>query len=151
MILWLLVAFTVIPAVELLILLYLGSWLGPLQTFLLILLTGLVGATLAKREGIGVLRALQEELASGIPPASRLAEGALVFAGGLLLITPGVFTDLAGFLFILPWSRRWIAPRLIRAVASRVNFQSVDLGSGGAQAGNEPPPTPFANPFDDLP
>ena len=151
MIFWLLVAFTVIPAVELLVLLYLGSWLGPLQTFLVILLTGLFGATLAKREGIGVLRALQSELANGLPPASRLAEGALVLAGGLLLVTPGVFTDVAGFLFILPWTRRWIAPRLIRAVASRIDLRAAALGGKGAPGAPEAPRTPFASPFDDLP
>ena len=147
MILWLFVAFTLIPAIELLVLLYLGSILGPLQTFMIILITGIVGAGLAKREGLGVLRKLQRELSTGLPPASRLVEGALVFAGGLLLVTPGVFTDLAGFLFILPPTRTWLAPVILKAIASRVDLQAVDLGAPGRPG----PDTPFANPFDDLP
>jgi UPF0716 protein FxsA len=158
---WLILAFTVVPAVELLVLLSLGSWLGPLPTFLIVLLTGILGASLAKQEGLGVLRSLQVELAQGLPPASHFAEGALVFAGGLLLVTPGVFTDVAGFLFILPWSRRWIAPRLIQAVSSRVDLRSVNIGGsattdgGASSAGPSAPspdaPKPFSNPFDDLP
>jgi UPF0716 protein FxsA len=71
---WLILAFTVVPAVELLVLLSLGSWLGPLPTFLIVLLTGILGASLAKQEGLGVLRSLQVELVKGLPPASHFAE-----------------------------------------------------------------------------
>ena len=103
---WLLLAMVVIPAVELFLLLQLGAWMGPWQTFALVVVTGTVGAWLAKREGLGVLTSLRDELAQGLPPGSRLAEGALVLVGGILLITPGVLTDLTGFLFIAPPTRR---------------------------------------------
>lgn len=151
MLFWLILAFTVVPALELFVLLSLGSWLGPLPTFVLVLLTGIVGASLAKREGLGVLRDLQGELAQGLPPASRFAEGALVFAGGLLLVTPGVFTDVAGLLFIIPWSRRWIAPRMVRALSERVDVRSVNIGGAPGSPREPSSDTPFANPFDDLP
>ena len=160
---WLLLAMVVIPAVELFLLLQLGAWMGPWQTFALVVVTGTVGAWLAKREGLGVLTSLRDELAQGLPPGSRLAEGALVLVGGILLITPGVLTDLTGFLFIAPPTRRWLAPRVVRAITSRIDF--VTLGAE-AQADRTPGPgptrrrqvrsgsnesTPFSSPFDDLP
>lgn len=165
MIAWLMLAMVVIPAVELFLLLQLGSWLGPWQTFAIVVVTGTLGAWLAKREGLGVLLSLQRELAQGLPPGSRLAEGVLVLVGGILLITPGVLTDLTGFLFIAPPTRRWLAPRVVQAVTSRIDF--VTLGPD-AQAPDSEGPTverrgarpqrrvrteadPFASPFDDLP
>lgn len=148
--LWrLLLLFTVVPAVELFLLLQLGAWLGPTSTFLLILLTGVAGAWLAKREGLGVLRELREELATGLPPGSRLMEGALVVVGGLLLVTPGVFTDLTGFLLIAPPSRRWLAPRALRWLSARVQLTSIPPPDQASAPGEGR--TPFSTPFDDLP
>ncbi|MBT3219652.1 MAG: FxsA family protein, partial [Proteobacteria bacterium] len=92
----LLLLFTLVPAIELFILLQIGSLLGPNLAFVIILVTGLAGAWLAKREGWMVLQHLRQELQRGIPPANRLMEGVLVLAGGLLLITPGVLTDITG-------------------------------------------------------
>jgi UPF0716 protein FxsA len=162
----LLLLFTVVPAVELFVLLQLGSLLGPTPTFLIILVTGLAGAWLAKREGLGVLRDLQGELGRGLPPGDRLMEGALVVVGGLLLITPGVFTDLTGFLLIAPWSRRWLAPRALRALTARLDVQTFGPeGPVGPEQDAESEvryreraprsaptgtPHPFSNPFDDL-
>ncbi len=164
MMLRLLLLFTIVPAVELFLLLQLGSWLGPTATFLIILLTGVLGAALAKREGLGVLRELQGELQQGLPPGSRLMEGVLVVVGGLLLVTPGVFTDLTGFLLIFPWSRRWLAPRVLKYLASRFEVKTLGPGFGPVGADEEPDVrhrdparprqraghNPFANPFDDL-
>jgi UPF0716 protein FxsA len=141
--------FTVVPAVELYLLLQLGAWLGPTQTIGVILLTGVCGAWLAKREGVQVLLDLQQELQGGLPPASRLLEGALVVAGGLLLVTPGVMTDITGFAFILPPSRRLLAPALGNWLRGRFDMQSfsagpngglhVDLGGPGAPRPSHPP------------
>ena len=145
----LLLLFTLVPALELWLLLQIGAWLGASQTFLLIVVTGTVGAWLAKREGLGVLSTLTEELHQGTPPGSRLVEGALVVVGGLLLLTPGVVTDLTGFLLIAPPTRRWIAPRLLQELASRVQVQAQVGPIGHGQPPKQP--DPFSNPFDDLP
>lgn len=166
MMIGLILLFTVLPALELFLLLQIGSWLGPTQTFLLVLVTGVLGAWLAKREGFAVLAKLSEELRGGLPPGSRLMEGALVVMGGLLLVTPGVITDLTGMLLIFPFSRRWIAPRALKWLAAR--FGVVELGAG--RVTEEPPTaddgvryrgpepifqrperkaTPFSSPFDD--
>ena len=116
---WILLLFVVMPPLEMFLLLQIGSLLGPLQTFLLILITGVVGGWLAKREGLQVLRQLSAELQRGLPPGSRLVEGALVLAGGILLITPGVLTDLAGMLLIFPHTRRWLAPHVLGWLLTR--------------------------------
>lgn len=162
----LLLLFTLVPAAEIFLLLQIGSAIGPLQTFVLLLVTGVVGAALAKREGLHVLRQLSEEMRRGLPPGVRLVEGGLVVVGGLLLVTPGVLTDVAGVLFIFPPSRRWIAPRALNWFSARLETseepqqdgpvrvrQGARFESGGTEpsAHRRPPTHPFANPFDDLP
>jgi UPF0716 protein FxsA len=133
----LLLAFTVIPALELYLLVSVGQWIGPLATVLLIVLTGLIGAALAKREGLAVLAQLKGDLQRGLPPASHLVEGAMVLAGGLLLLTPGLLTDLAGFSLIFPTTRRLLAPALSRWLSKRLNVQ---VGGAGVQLGTPPAP-----------
>ena len=149
----LLLLFTVVPAVELFLLLQLGSLIGPLWTFVIVVVTGTIGAWLAKREGLGLLSTLSEELNNGIPPGNRLMEGVLVVVGGILLITPGVFTDITGFLLIAPPSRRFLAPRVLSYLASRFQITG-SVGHQGVRQSRPSPdgtaPTPFANPFDDL-
>jgi UPF0716 protein FxsA len=144
------VAFVAVPLVEVFLLLWLGSLLGAGPSFLVVVITGVLGAWLAKREGLGVLRTLRTELGKGLPPGSRLVEGGMVLAGGLLLMTPGILTDLTGFLLIAPPSRRYLAPRLLSAVMKRLDLK-VDLGAGRSPAPTGAAPEPFANPFDDLP
>lgn len=159
----LLLLFTVVPAVELYLLILIGQWLGALETVLIILVTGSVGAVLAKREGLGVIRRLQEEARTGLPPGDRIVEGLLVLVGGVLLITPGVLTDLTGFLLIMPWSRRWLAPRVKARVmrwlisphpgATESWSGSVTFGSPRIVREREPlrrPDEGFAHPVPDL-
>jgi UPF0716 protein FxsA len=126
---WLFVAFTVVPAVELFLLLQMGSFVGPLPTFAFVLVTGVLGAWLAKREGAAVWRQLTTDLASGLPPQQHLTEAAMVVAGGVLLVAPGVLTDLTGILFLFPPTRKWIAPHLARWLSARFGGV-VELGPG---------------------
>jgi len=166
----LLLLFTVVPAIELYALLQLGAWLGAGPTFLLVVTTGIVGSWLAKREGLGVMMELRRELQQGLPPGERVLEGVMVFVGGLLLITPGVFTDLAGFLLITGPTRRLLAPPLLAWLTRNFEVRVSDAHMG--QPGFDPrvrpgfpPPgarpsgprpsvgereTPFSNKFDDL-
>jgi len=147
--------FVTLPPLEIYLLLLLGSWLGPTTSFLVILLSGIIGAWLAKSQGLGVLRQLQGELQEGLPSGSRVMEGALVVMGGLLLVTPGVLTDFVGFSLIIPWTRRLIAPRVLKSLMDRLG-DSVTIGGSGVGPIQNPgkqaeQPTPFASPFDDLP
>lgn len=134
----LLLLFTVVPALELYLLLQLGQWIGVWQTVGIILITGGLGAWFAKREGVSVLRQIQAELRQGIPPASRLIEGLLVLLGGAMLITPGVLTDLAGFALILPPTRRQIAKAVQARFAGSFQVGGVDVKVGTPAAGPAP-------------
>jgi len=130
----LLLAFTIIPALELYLLVSLGQRIGPLATVLLIVLTGLFGAALAKQEGTAVLAQLRADLGRGLPPASHMVEGVMVFAGGLLLLTPGLLTDLTGFALILPFTRRAISPLVSAYLLKRFQVQIAGSGLGAAAA-----------------
>jgi UPF0716 protein FxsA len=114
-----LTVFVMVPTIELIVLLFVGAQIGPLPTTLLIIITAMTGGWLAKREGLGVLKKLRTDLKNGLPPAGLLTEGALVLAGALLLISPGLFTDITGFSLMIPWSRRKIAPILLAWVTAK--------------------------------
>jgi UPF0716 protein FxsA len=130
----LLLLFTVVPAVELYLLIWLGQHIGAGTTVLIIITTGAVGAALAKREGLGVLRSIQEETLRGVPPGDRLIEGVLVLVGGVLLITPGVLTDLTGILLIMPWTRQRLFIPAVKAYA-RQRLEAVGVKLGEAAPG----------------
>lgn len=102
---WLLALFIVIPAIELALLIKLGQVIGVLGTFALIVLTGVVGVTLAKQQGLMVLNLIRQQLEAGIMPSDALIEGLLILGGSLFLITPGLLTDITGFLTLIPLTR----------------------------------------------
>ncbi len=114
----LLFLFTVVPLVELYLLLWVGRLVGFWPTVGIVLATGLLGAALAKHEGVRVLMRWQSALAEGRVPEEGLLDGVLVFVGGLFLITPGVLTDAFGLLMLIPPTRRFMA-RLLRSRAEK--------------------------------
>jgi len=125
---WLLLLFVLLPAVELALLIEVGSRIGTVPTLGLIAATGVVGAALARRQGLHVLRRLQEETGGGRMPAGPLLDGAFILVAGALLVTPGILTDAFGFLCLVPPFRRlvkaWVRRRLERAVQEgRVHVQ----------------------------
>ena len=101
----LLILFIFVPVMELYILIEAGRIIGLGATIGLIMLTGTAGAWLARSQGIEILRKIQDETARGHMPAITLIDGALVLVGGLLLLTPGFFTDVLGFSFLVPLTR----------------------------------------------
>ena len=128
------------------------------------LITGLIGAFWARREGGAVLKNLVTELQSGEAPQKSLLEGACVLFGGLLLIAPGFVSDALGLLLIFPLTRALVTKRIQPAIAARrshaaqksgvydqdgytygnadssVHFGKVKLGSGAKPASSSPPP-----------
>ena len=97
--------FTLIPALEIYLLVKVGSHIGAVNTLLLIVATGVVGAHYARSQGFEVLRRLQASLEAGRMPAGELVDGAMLLLGGALLITPGLLTDAVGFTLIFPPTR----------------------------------------------
>ncbi len=128
---WLLLLFVAVPAAELALLIEIGSRIGTGATLALILGTGGLGASLARRQGLGVIRDLQRDTAAGQLPAGALVDGALILVAAAFLVTPGVLTDAAGFALLVPAVRSAIKRaalcRLERAAAEgRVRVQVFD-------------------------
>ncbi len=116
---WLLVvAFVVVPLVEIYVLIQVGQVIGPWWTILLLIADSILGGWLIRREGRKAWRALTYALNSGRMPAKELADGALILVGGTLMLTPGFVSDVLGILLILPVTRP-IARRLLTTVVSR--------------------------------
>ncbi len=116
----LIVLLTVVPLIELALLLRLASWLRLGPTVALVLLTGVLGAYLARRAGIKALARIQSELAQGVMPADELVNGVLILAAGLLLVTPGILTDLLGFGLLFAPVRVRVRRRMVEAFKRRV-------------------------------
>ena len=123
----LLLAFIFVPVMELYILIEAGRIVGIGPTIALIMLTGIAGAWLARSQGVAILRRIQDETARGQMPAATLIDGALVLVGGLLLLTPGFFTDLLGFSFLVPSTRDLWRNALNRWLEKQVRQGSVRI------------------------
>ncbi len=100
--------FTIIPLLEITLLMKISQSFGIFYTVLLVGITGLVGAVLSKKQGTSVIIKIKESLNDGMMPANSLIDGLLILIGGILLITPGIFTDLGGFCCIIPFTRKKI-------------------------------------------
>lgn len=123
MFLKLFVLFIALPLVELALLIRLGGWIGYWPTIGIVFLTGLVGAGLAQQQGGSVIRRIRGELQGGRMPVQALLDGLLVLIGGVVLLTPGVLTDLLGIMLLIPWTRgpfrRLVRRKLRRLVGAR--------------------------------
>ena len=111
----LVIAFILVPLAELAVLIAVGDWIGLVPTLILLLVVSVVGAWLAKREGLAAWRRLQLALAQGRMPTTEVTDGALILLAGALLLTPGFLSDVLGVLLLLPPTRalaRRVAPRL---------------------------------------
>ena len=108
MLLKLFLLFTLVPVIELYLLIKIGVVIGPVPTIAIVIITGIAGAWLAKHQGIVVLRRLQNEMAEGRPPGNSIVDGVLVLVAGILLLTPGLLTDMCGILLLIPFTRRLI-------------------------------------------
>ncbi|WP_319559493.1 FxsA family protein [Marispirochaeta sp.] len=97
--------FTLLPIIELYLLIKIGSWIGAGMAILLVLGTGILGAALARQQGFKVWMKIRHTMQQGIFPADDMIDGLLIFGAGLVLITPGVITDVIGFLLLIPVSR----------------------------------------------
>ena len=116
----LLILFTVVPLVEVAILVRIAEALNWGLTIGLVLFTGILGAWLARREGIKALSRIQAELNQGGIPTDAMLDGALIVVAGLVLVTPGVLTDLCGFSLLVPSFRGWVKRRLKAMFQARV-------------------------------
>lgn len=124
MFLRLLALFLLIPLAELALLIEVGRRIGTGPTLAIIVVTAVAGAWLTRQQGMAVLRDIRRQLHAGEVPASRLVDGLPILIAGVVLLTPGLLTDAAGFFLLIPggravvkaWLRRkfeyWIASGL---------------------------------------
>src|SRR5690625_4012839 len=103
---WLILIFIIVPAIEIGIFIWTGSQLGVLPVILLIILTGVIGIGLVKQQGLETWKKIQFSLYNSDPPGDHMLDGICIFFGGLLLLAPGFFTDIIGFLLVIPWTRK---------------------------------------------
>ncbi len=123
--------FTIIPLVELAILMKLGSMFGVFHTIAVVILTGIIGAYLARDQGLRVINEIQTTLAKGRVPADPLIEGALILVASAFLLTPGVLTDICGFALVMPLSRKVIRDFLKAYFAEKIAKGFYSAGQSG--------------------
>jgi UPF0716 protein FxsA len=109
--------FVAVPMTEIALFILVGGWIGLWPTLGLVVLSALVGTVLMRAQGMAALERLQRALAQGRDPTGPLADGAALLIAGLLLLTPGFFTDTVGIALMLPGPRRriirWIGRQLV--------------------------------------
>lgn len=126
----LVILFLVTPAVELALLLKVGQLIGFWETVGIIVLTGVAGSYLAKREGLSAWQRLNKSLAQGGLPGTELLDGVIILVAGALLITPGVLTDVVGFMGLIPPSRALIRKLVMRRVKKKMEDGSLNMQFG---------------------
>ena len=119
MLLKLFLAFTIIPIIEIYLLIEIGSIFGALTAVILVILTGFLGAFLARMQGLQTLFRIQESLLEGRMPSGDLLDALLIVIAGLVLLTPGFLTDSVGFLLLIPATRNSIKYWLRRQIELR--------------------------------
>ena len=112
--------FTIVPAVELFLIIKVGQKIGAGNTILLIIFTGILGAYYARQQGFRVVANIQWKMEQGEVPGDDLVNGAMLLVGGALLITPGFITDFIGFSLIFPLTREILKTVIKREFEKRV-------------------------------
>ncbi|MGG4456276.1 FxsA family protein [Brevibacillus porteri] len=121
------ILFVVAFGLELWGLITIGSWIGGWNTVVLVILTGILGAWLAKQQGMQVFRMVQHQLARGQMPTDSLIDGVLILIGGILLLLPGFVTDVIGLVFLIPYTRMIIRFLLKRWLWNLISSGRVQL------------------------
>lgn len=132
---WLFALFLLVPLIEIALFITVGGWLTLWPTLGLVLLTGIIGTALLRWQGMQVLAELRGDMGNISNPLSPLAHGALILVAGLLLLTPGFFTDTLGLLLMIPRVRSTIISQL----GSRIEVMSFGGRTPGTTAHRQSP------------
>ena len=126
---YLIALFIGLPILELAVLFKVHEFAGFFPTVLLVLLTGIGGAALVRKQGISILIKIQHELSAGNVPAPQMIDGVMILISGALLVTPGLITDVAGFLLLVPYVREKIRYWLKKQFEAKVrsNYMQVNV------------------------
>ncbi len=129
--------FIIVPLAELAILIKLGSVIGIAATIALVISTAVIGVTMLKRQGMAALSRARADLATGEFPVESVVDGACLLVAGAFLLTPGLLTDTAGFLLLIPGVRRALARWLFNKLIASGHVHGGGFDAGGR--GRQPP------------
>ena len=121
--------FTLVPLVELYLLIRLGTYVGAVDTIAIVIGTGVAGGLLAKSQGLAVLDRMRAELNQGRLPAESLFDGLLILIAGAMLITPGLLTDGLGLLLLIPWSRQAFKSWLKKKIQEKISEGEIHIST----------------------
>ncbi|MEM0924363.1 MAG: FxsA family protein [Pseudomonadota bacterium] len=127
---WLFLLLVAVPIIEIALFIEIGGWLGLWPTLAIVVLTALIGTMLLRRQGTATLAELQMRLQEGGDPTGLLAHGALILVAGIVLLTPGFFTDAVGFALLVPPVRAAV----IRFLAERMTVSGTAWTVHGGRA-----------------
>jgi len=119
--------FAITSLVELGILIKIGTYIGTLNTILLVIFTAAVGAYMVRMEGIGVLSRIQQNMNEGEFPAEELINGAMILVAGAFLLTPGILTDTIGFLMVIPVTRNAIKEIIKKYIEKKISSGDIHI------------------------
>ncbi len=136
---WLVLHFIIVPALELALLIEVGRRIGTPNTLALIAITGVIGVSLARHQGLQVLHQVRRDLAAGRLPAGALVDGVILLVAAALLVTPGVLTDAVGFLCLVPTFRALIRRELRRRFERAVRAKRIHVVMHGSVPTRERP------------
>ena len=114
---------------------HVGAFDALIFTFGSIIVTGMVGAWLAKREGLSVFQRLQEKAARGEQPTNEMIEGIMILIGGIMLLTPGYLTDMAGLSLVFPLTRVFYRKAILSGIAKAMESGNIHFYSNFGQNG----------------
>lgn len=127
MLLKLFLAFTLIPVAEIYLLITIGGYIGAINTVLLVIITGFSGAYLARLQGMQTMFRVRESLQAGVMPSGELVDALLIFMAGVVLLTPGFITDIAGILLLFPPSRAYLKQLAIKKLNQWIRDQHIEF------------------------
>ncbi len=122
----LLLVFVIVPLIEIALFIQVGDKIGLWPTLAIVVLTAIVGTALMRRQGTSTLARLQNEMRQGSDPTDAIANGALILVAGVLLLTPGFFTDAVGLSLLVPAVRA----AAIKRAASTIKRKGVIVSAG---------------------
>lgn len=119
--------FTLVPALELYLIIKVSQAIGAFNTLLIIIFTGVLGAFYARQQGVRVMTNIHWEMSEGRLPGYELINGAMLLVGGAFLITPGFLTDITGFALIFPLTRDIIKGSVTEFMRRRIERGNVRI------------------------
>lgn len=122
---WLALLFIVIPTAELAVLIYAGQKIGLFPTMMIIFVTGIGGAYLAKTQGMKAWNEISRRMAVMETPGDALIDGVCIFIGGVLLLIPGFITDILGLLLMFGLFRKLIRPLFHRWIYKKMKNKTI--------------------------